>query len=183
MWVWWFQANRLPHVTSVPPTNTTHTHAQFRDTTPANTDVRAAVAAAFARRAGHLTAGAPRYAWAVGTQAFCLGTAAIYTAPNLTGPWTFAGNLLNQLRLDRTLSGQCEAPPHPSSTVSSDSPGNVTQPLLPQSSGPAYGGPCWQFGSKCRMWEVVDFTILAPGVYVAKWSDQDRHRIPFSTEW
>lgn len=161
---------------------------QFRDTTPANTDVRAAVAAALVLRgasrngtvANSSTTAAPRYAWAVGTQAFCLGTAAIYTAPSLTGPWSFAGNLLNQLKLDNKLNGQCEAPPHPSSA-----PVNGTkQPLaLPQSAGPAYGGPCWQFGSKCRMWEVVDFTTVAPGIYVAKWSDQERRRIPFSTEW
>ena len=139
--------------------------------------MRSAVAAALAQRNGNSTRVAPRYAWAVGTQAFCLGTAAIYTAPNLTGPWSFAGNLLNQLRLDSKLNGQCEAPPHP------PAPGKVSKELVPQSAGPAYGGPCWQFGSKCRMWEVVDFTTVAPGVYVAKWSDQERRRIPFSTEW
>ena len=120
------------------------------------------MAAALAQRGGNSTLAAPRYAWAVGTQAFCLGTAAIYTAPNLTGPWSFAGNLLNQLRLDSRLNGQCEAPPH------APAPGDVGKQLVPQSSGPAYGGPCWQFGSKCRMWEVVDFTTVAPGVYVAK---------------
>jgi hypothetical protein len=29
--------------------------------------------------------------------------------------------------------------------------------------GPAYGGPCDQFGAYCRMWEVVDFAELEPG--------------------
>lgn len=78
---------------------------QFRDTTPANTDVRAVVAAALAQRAAGAgsvgnTTRAPRYAWAVGTQAFCLGTAALYTAPALEGPWTFSGNLFNQMAMD-----------------------------------------------------------------------------------
>jgi hypothetical protein len=29
--------------------------------------------------------------------------------------------------------------------------------------GPAYGGPCHQFGAQCRMWEVVDFLELEQG--------------------
>jgi hypothetical protein len=29
---------------------------------------------------------------------------------------------------------------------------------------PAYGGPCDQFGALCRMWEVVDFLELEPGI-------------------
>jgi hypothetical protein len=33
-------------------------------------------------------------------QAFCLGTAAIYTAPKLEGPWLFSGNLFNQMAID-----------------------------------------------------------------------------------
>lgn len=86
---------------------------QFRDTTPANTDVKAVITAALNQRAaaaaanasagaaaGNASVEAPRFAWAVGTQAFCLGTAALYTAPAIEGPWTFAGNLFNQLALD-----------------------------------------------------------------------------------
>jgi hypothetical protein len=61
--------------------------------------VRAVVAAALAKQGGSNTT-APRYAWAVGAQAFCLGSAALYTAPALEGPWTFAGNLFNQLAID-----------------------------------------------------------------------------------
>lgn len=34
------------------------------------------------------------------TQAFCLGTAAIYTAPKIEGPWTFSGNLFNQMAIN-----------------------------------------------------------------------------------
>jgi hypothetical protein len=40
-----------------------------------------------------------------GRQAFCLGTAAIYTAPAMEGPWTFSGNLFNQMALDGKVRG------------------------------------------------------------------------------
>lgn len=92
--------------------NITPPCTQFRDTTPANTDVRAAVAAALAQRTGAATGNnatrAPRYAWAVGTQAFCLGTAALYTAQaSLAGPWTFSGNLFNQMALNAKVRRRC----------------------------------------------------------------------------
>lgn len=40
---------------------------------------------------------ASSYALAIGVQAFCLGGAAIFTAPELSGPWTYRGSLYNQL--------------------------------------------------------------------------------------
>lgn len=87
---------------------------QFRDTTPANTDVRAVVAAALAQRASaagatgsNTTRAPPRFAWVVGTQAYCLGTAALYTAPAMEGPWTFSGNLFNQMALDAKVRACC----------------------------------------------------------------------------
>jgi hypothetical protein len=56
--------------------------------------------AAEEQEAAAAAAPAPRYAWALGTQAFCLGTAALYTADRLEGPWSFSGNLFNQLAVD-----------------------------------------------------------------------------------
>ncbi|KAI8462298.1 MAG: glycosyl hydrolase [Monoraphidium minutum] len=158
----WNKSAANPVLMQTPPGGT---NFQFRDTTPANADVRSAVAAALAQQAGGSGANvtAPKFAWAVGTQAFCLGTAAIYTAPALEGPWTFSGNLFNQMALDDQLNGQCEA---------------AGNPLRG-----AFGGPCNQFGSKCRMWEVTDFAMVAEGVYAIKWSDQERARDPFSAEW
>ncbi|GBF98641.1 hypothetical protein Rsub_10830 [Raphidocelis subcapitata] len=167
----WRKAAANPVLVQTPPGGN---NFQFRDTTPANTDVRDAVAAALeARRraaanandtaTAAATPAAPRFAWAVGAQAFCLGTAAIYTAPAIEGPYSFSGVLYNQLTSEPQLNGQCEAP------------GNASRA--------AVGGPCNQFGSRCRMWEVVDSAAVAPGVYMVKWSDQDRSRDPFSAEW
>jgi hypothetical protein len=165
------------------------TKPQFRDTTPANTDVRDAVAAALearrqaAARSNDTASAAaipaePRFAWAVGAQAFCLGTAAIYTAPAIEGPYSFSGSLCNQLTFEPQASmlwcagrGRTEllpplvpalplcweanqhspnpVPRHPQLNGQCEAPGNVSRA--------AVGGPCNQFGSRCRMWEVVDF--------------------------
>jgi hypothetical protein len=42
----------------------------------------------------------PHYALAVGSQAFCMGGAGIYTAANMSGPWSYVGTLFNQLEIE-----------------------------------------------------------------------------------
>lgn len=37
------------------------------------------------------------YALAIGSQAYCMGGAGIYTAPTMAGPWSFQGSLYNQM--------------------------------------------------------------------------------------
>lgn len=111
----WRKSQANPVLLQTPPGGT---NFQFRDTTPANRDVRDAVAAALAQRrrgagAGGLNAPAgmgdggdvPKFAWVLGAQAFCLGSAAVYTAPGLEGPWEFSGNMFNQLAIDGQVGG------------------------------------------------------------------------------
>lgn len=86
---------------------------------------------------------------------------------------THARDRLCHLRYTRAasqLNGECEAPPHPTAQAAAAAT-QPSEPAAPASRAespaprpvPAFGGPCWQFGSKCRMWEVVDFTTGKAG--------------------
>ncbi|KAF8057146.1 ISA1 [Scenedesmus sp. PABB004] len=143
-----------PILSQVPPGGSSF---QFRDPTEA----RGAVWAALTSPASPRPLPRGHYAMAVGAQAFCLGGAGIFTAPAIEGPWRFTGTLFNQLALEPQINGACTS----------------------SGGGPAFGGPCDAFGSTCRMWEVVDFAELAPGVHVLKFNDQSRSRGTFAAEW
>eukprot|EP00879_Flechtneria_rotunda_P010888 GHRR01011378.1.p1 GENE.GHRR01011378.1~~GHRR01011378.1.p1 ORF type:complete len:726 (+),score=212.30 GHRR01011378.1:2377-4554(+) len=107
------------------------------------------------------------YALAIGVQAYCLGGAGIYTAPTMEGPWTFVGSLYNQMNMGDVGESVC---------ASSDANRSNWRPS-------ADGASCDQFGADQRMWEVVDFVELEPGVFMLKWSDQTWYRGLFDMEW
>lgn len=74
----------------VPPGGT---NFQFRDPTEA----RHAVWQALTSKDNPKPLPEKHFALAVGSQAYCLGGAGIYSAPSMAGPWTYQGSLYNQL--------------------------------------------------------------------------------------
>lgn len=49
------------------------------------------------------------YALAIGVQAYCLGGAGIFTAPDMAGPWTYRGSLFNQATIEPNVSSQAQS--------------------------------------------------------------------------
>ncbi|WIA23949.1 hypothetical protein OEZ85_013588 [Tetradesmus obliquus] len=157
----WKKPDTNPFLVQVPPGGT---NFQFRDPT----EGRHAVWLALTSTQNPQPLPKSQFALAIGTQQNCLGGAGIFTAPTMAGPWSYAGNLYNQLDAEPEVNGQCRAGRTASDTG------------WP---GPAYGGPCDQFGAYCRMWEVVDMAELEPGLFMLKWDDQSSFRGIFSQEW
>ncbi|WIA44458.1 hypothetical protein OEZ86_007207 [Tetradesmus obliquus] len=157
----WKKPDTNPFLVQVPPGGT---NFQFRDPT----EGRHAVWLALTSTQNPQPLPKSQFALAIGTQQNCLGGAGIFTAPTMAGPWSYAGNVYNQLDAEPEVNGQCRA----GRTAS-----NTSWP------GPAYGGPCDQFGAYCRMWEVVDMAELEPGLFMLKWDDQSSFRGIFSQEW
>jgi hypothetical protein len=74
----------------VPPGGT---NFQFRDPTEA----RHAVWQALTSSDNPKPLNKSHYALAIGSQAYCMGGAGIYTAPTMAGPWSYEGSLYNQM--------------------------------------------------------------------------------------
>jgi hypothetical protein len=47
------------------------------------------------------------YALAIGSQAYCMGGAGIYTAPTMAGPWSYEGSLYTQMIPEPQVRPQC----------------------------------------------------------------------------
>lgn len=86
----WVKSPSNPFLLQVPPGGT---NFQFRDPT----EGRHAVYQALTSRDNPRPLPKDHYALAVGVQAYCLGGAGIYTAPDMAGPWTYRGSLFSQI--------------------------------------------------------------------------------------
>lgn len=82
--------NSPPTVLQVPPGGT---NFQFRDPTEA----RHAVYMALTSPDNPRPLNRSHFALAIGSQAYCMGGAGIYTAPTMAGPWSYQGSLYNQM--------------------------------------------------------------------------------------
>lgn len=85
----------LPLLLQIPPGGI---NSQFRDPTEARHGVWLALTSNSSDNSNPLPQS--HFALAVGVQAHCLGGGAIYTAPSMAGPWSYAGNLYNQINIE-----------------------------------------------------------------------------------